>query len=270
MRALTLLAWAALYCLPGGLRWRYNRGAWLEDFNRASEQMWPFEDVAAFEERRWFLSEIHKGYKGFEMPKTDEEAEELWRHPMAGNLLFSTVGRREAQPLRFLRYMRHLPWSGRVLEFAAGAAPLAYGLSQAWPFPAPTITIADIDWPLLWYHRKRVRYTNVKDEMQWPVDSILQVRHIPTFLRAGIGPWDGIVATECLEHVPDPPKTARQLVSWLKPGGVLLYDYGHQSKDQPYAPRGMSARSETLGYLAGALITKGPDKRGLYVGRKPR
>lgn len=249
-RAFTLMGWLLLYLIPGGLRWRYHRGRWLKGFNAYIG--WPIAvpSVTVYETIRHWLSVLHREHE-FPMPTTEAEASALWSHPMTRNLLFSTIGRRELQPLRFLRLMRHLPWRGRILEYGAGAAPVAHGLSMAWPFARPLVIVADIDWPLLGYCRRR-----------FAGDPETFVMALPSI---GDG-YDAIVCTETLEHVWAGPATVRRLMAALKPGGILLYDYGVQTKDQPYAPHGMSQRDETLKILEelGTLVY-GPDKRGLRI-----
>jgi SAM-dependent methyltransferase len=257
--ACTLAWWLLLYLIPGGMRWRYHRGRWLKGFNAYAG--WPVAvpSVAVFETVRHWLTYLHRLVE-FPMPTSEAEAVRLWASTATKNLLFSTIGRRELQPLRFLRLMRHLPWRGSVLEYGAGAAPLAHGLAVAWPFMRPNVFVADIEWPLFAYCRKRFA-------MDPGVACVPAEYAIGTPMTRNL--YDAIVCTETLEHVWDGLGTVRRLMESLKPGGLLLYDYGAQSKDQPYAPHGMSQREATLALIE-ALGQRiyGPDRRGLRVVRK--
>ena len=253
-RALRLVWWSSLYGL-GLLPLRYRQGTWLKGFTAFYHRGHPerarhaFVDLEQFEHERHLRAGIfHRMKDHYPIPTTDKEAAQLWKEPPAICHLFSFIARREQHPLRFLRWMRWLPLSGTVLEFGAGAAPLAWGLDMAWPFPRPTVHLVDIDWPLF-------------DYCQWRFADSPKVRTLHTsHITSRSGPYDAIVCTETLEHVPDPVATARLLMSILKPGGRLICDYGEQIKDQPMAPRGKSARYYTLDYLfnAGLVLAISP------------
>ncbi len=263
-RLATLLWWLTLWCIPGGLRWRYWRGGWLGEFNRCrSDGVLTAQDVEDFEYDRQIMSARHREWVGAtRIPSGPAEAERLWAEFPSLNHTWSFIGRRELHPLRFLRLMRWLPWiGGRILEFGAGAAPLAHGVTKAWPGPIPRIDVADIDWPLRDYCERRFAAL-------WPRIAVCAVTQIPDRIKH-YGPYDAIVCLETLEHVPDPPETADRLVRWLAEGGVLLWDYCEQEKDQPLAPRGKSGRDATIALLEKRLdLIHGPDARGLRVSRK--
>lgn len=258
VKLLRLLWWG--FCHVTGLQmWRYRRGFFLPEFNRAWIKFGgePFASCSSFEAHRQRVARAFLQFKHrMPMPTTDETAAALWSWDIAKCHLFSFVARREQHPLRFLRWIKWLPRQGRVLEYGAGAAPLAWGLERAWPFCRPQIEVADINWPLLDYCK--VLFAKSRDT------------HILTLTGFKIGGWcDGIVCTETLEHVPDPLATAQMLVAALRHGGRLLYDYAEQTEDQPLAPRGLSARAETLAWLAAhTRRVVGPTAQGLYVVEK--
>jgi SAM-dependent methyltransferase len=254
---------AALYKL-GLIPDRYEWGGWLRDFNRFwySIGCVPFKSVDEFEVTRHFLAQSFKASEQ-PMPGTNTEAALLWRDDVTLCHLFSFIARREQHPLRFLRWMRWLPWHGTVLEFGAGAAPLADALDRAWPFPAPDIVVADIDWHLHDYQKWRFE--------GHPHVTVMTLPPAGMIFPAG-GLFDGILCTETLEHVPDPLQTARQLMGLLKPGGVLIADYGNQTKNQPLAPQGLTARAVTINYLkrAGKLLKDGDGEEFMVIKRYPR
>ena len=244
---------------------RYRRARWLTEFNAfwtsGLHKRTPFDTLRQFEAYRTHLAKQFHGAH-FPMPTTTVEAAHVWRDPTAACHLFSFIARREQHPLRFLKWMRWLPWSGQVLEFGAGAAPLADALDKSWPFPRPTVQVADIDWLLHDYQRWRFR--GVQD---------VHVVTIPTtgVPWTGTGLFDGILCVETLEHVPDPLQTSRYLMGLLKPNGILIVDYGPQTKNQPFAPQGLTARAVTLSYLkrCGRLLRDGDGEQFLVIKKAP-
>lgn len=239
---------AALYWL-GLLPARYECGRWLRtDFNPFWSSMGrvPFKSVDEFEIARAFYAQCFKMTEQ-PMPGSPEDARALWNEDVTVCHLFSFIARREQHPLRFLKWQRWLPWHGDVLEYGAGAAPYADAMTTLWPWVGPSITVADIPWHLHDYQQWRFKDTDrvqvVTLPVPWPAQAL----------------FDGILCVETLEHVPDPLVTARHLMGLLKPGGVLVCDYGPQTKNQPLAPQGMTYRAVTLGYLkrAGTLLHDG-------------
>lgn len=260
-RRFARLLWAGTLYVLGLIPWWYRHGHWLPDFDAfwtSSGERGPFVFVWAFEKYRTYLAKQFKATE-LPMPADQVEAAKLWREPSVLCHLFSFIARRELHPLRFLRWMRWLPLKGEVLEFGAGAAPLADALDKRWPFPRPTITVADIPWCLHDYQKWRFRGVRKT--------RIMTLRPDGPIMAAG-GVYDGILCVETLEHVPDPMRTARQLITMLKPGGTLVCDYGPQTKNQALAPMGMSLRTPTLNFLkhSGEILQDGE----LLVIRKPR
>ena len=261
-RRFARLCWLTGLYACGLMPWRYRQARWLREFNAfwtsGIHKRTPFDTLRQFEAYRTHLAtQFHAAH--FPMPTTSEEAASVWRDPTAACHLFSFIARREQHPLRFLKWMRWLPWSGHVLEFGAGAAPLADALDTSWPFPRPTVTVADIDWLLHDYQKWRFRDVQHVNVVTLPTTGV--------DWAGGTRLFDGILCVETLEHVPDPLQTARRLMGLLKPNGILIVDYGPQSKNQPFAPQGLTARAVTLSYLkrCGRLLKDGDGAEFLVI-----
>ena len=256
-RAVTLARWLGRYA-RGRCAREYQRGAWLREL-----QGYPGipGSVQEFEYERQRLTQVFYA-AGLPMPASCTQAEELWQRPQVRNHLFSFIGRRELHPLRWLRWMRWLPWSGRICEFGAGAAPLAHGLTRAWPFPRPHVDVVDVPWALLDYCRWRF----------W-AEPRVTVRPAPTPGRlVGWPLYDAMVLTETLEHLPEPLEWVVYVI-WplLRPGARLLWDYGVQTRDQPLAPQGQRARAATIAWLlAHGRVLNGGRGDTLTVTEVPR
>lgn len=121
--------------------------------------------------------------------------------------LLSYVKRRELHPLRMLVPAWWLRKCQMVLEFGAGAAPYDHFIQTAWPWKQ---TVVGFDIPSL-----LAEYTGAV------IDETSLWQH----------PWDGIVATEVFEHLPDPLKTAQQMTQAAR---VIVFDY---TKDTAPGPR---------------------------------
>ena len=168
------------------------------------------------------------------------------RHPVGDHFddpdfqlgrLLSYVKRRELHPLRMLPAIWALHECDTVLEFGSGAAPYAY--ARVGLPPRQWITLADLPGPLFDYVKWQYRDTDTVD-WQAPEEALEC-------------PWDGIVCTEVLEHLPDPLETVQRMT---KQAPHIVFDYTPMSAPGPrYA---VFRHFETTGVLTG------PDPRGLY------
>ena len=156
--------------------------------------------------------------------------------------LFSYLLRGQRHPLRWLLAAWHLRKCKTVLEYGAGTAPYASGMTRACPW-RQHITVADQ--PGLFLDYCRLRF---KDE--------LDVRVVPITSETVWAQYDGIVCTEVFEHLPDPVARAK----WMRQtAATIVFDY---------VDEGTPARMQVLRDFDRAGCLSGPDSRGLYVWRR--
>lgn len=263
---LARLLWAGFLYATGLIPWWYRRGFWLWEFNGFWMSMKPkehpvgFANVKEFEKYRQRVAREFLSADPGPISRDPITAANAWLDSKVICHLFSFFSRRELHPLRALHWMRWLPWKGEVLELGAGAAPLADFLDKRWPFSSPVVSVADIPWVLHDYQMWRF-------PRGWPHHHVTTIDPIKPLK----GKYDGILCVETLEHVPNPLATARELHSLLKKGGILVCDYGRQTKDQVLAPRGKTHRAATLFYLGThfrVLRDKDAESGGLMVLQK--
>lgn len=214
---------------------------WLDEFNRyAAEPGLPIDTPAGFQALRYQYA-VEYVAAAASRPETD-----WYEHPSARALLFSHTWRRESYPLRWWPWAWALRGCRSVLEYGAGVAPYAHGMTRAWPGRLPQITVADQPGPFLDYCRWR--FANEPSV------------HVST-LGVLFMNLDGIVATEVFEHLPDPVNTAR----WMRDQArVIVFDYVENAGE----PSGRRARAAVLEEFHGTGQMTGPTHRGMYVWRR--
>lgn len=229
------------------LRWharqvrRGHRAGWLEEFARYwSEPGLPIDNFAGFQALRYHYATTYR-------KAIQAGAPDLYQHEASRCMLFSFIWRRELHPLRWLPWAWHLRGCRRVVEYGAGAAPFAHGLTRAWPWPRPHVTVADIEWRLLDYCRWR-----------FALEPGVYVQNVNT-VRWEL--FDGVVCTETFEHLPDPEETAHQM---RRAAEVIVFDYAEHAGEAA----GRGARAATLAGFARTGRLSGPSSRGLYIWRR--
>lgn len=102
-----------------------------------------------------------------------------------------------------------LPLDGKVLDWGAGTGEILVRL--AWWRPDLRLYAADYSGLRNAYLRSRRGAPLILD-LQPPVTNVW------------VNKWDAVICTSALEHVDDIEATTRMLVSWIRPGGVALFE----------------------------------------------
>jgi len=150
---------------------------------------------------------------------------------------------------------------GSLCEYGGGIGPMTNWLIKL--FPHWRYTIADLDCPVLKFAKWRF-----KNNQQVSFKTVTS-KKLPLTEN-----YDVILCKHVIEHVPNPLKVVKHLISYLKPGGWLFIDFVYDPGEENLQSAAKQ-RNSVLNYLKASLTPiftldpKNPaDGYGLYIKSK--
>lgn len=129
-----------------------------------------------------------------------------------------------------------------VLDYGCGVGSFG-NLSLA--FDEVHCTLADVDPELVeyleWKHRDlaaRIRIHPLSEEGDPPANLV----RVPVDSRSVSGTYDAIALADVLEHLLDPLRVLRHLLSLLRPGGLVFVNYPHEIHGDWHTPEAFYLR----------------------------
>jgi 2-polyprenyl-3-methyl-5-hydroxy-6-metoxy-1,4-benzoquinol methylase len=130
----------------------------------------------------------------------------------------------------------------RVLDYGCGVG--SFG-NLALAFDEVHCTLADVDPELVKYLECKHRDLGARVRIH-PLSQPLQPRanlvRVPVDSRSVSGSYDAIVLADVLEHLLDPLRVLRHLLSLLRPGGLVLVNYPHEIDGDWHTPEAFYLR----------------------------
>ena len=189
---------------------------------------------------------LHGSYRSlFQSLETPESADPSvflasWQESRSIFQLFNSVRRFAYEPLHGLQFERWVNNGDTILEYGCGFAPVTDSLLRYTYKTNVKYSIADIN-------QINSRYA----EWRLSLSSVNYI-HITPFQTPPIPPSsiDVIFLITVMEHLPDPLVVVKQLTSFLKPSGRLVFDYILGDGDGQDTQAAIDQRAEVLTFLS--------------------
>ena len=144
---------------------------------------------------------------------SNEEFLDSWQNDDTIYLLFGAVRRFSRVPLISRQYEKFINHNDSVLEYGCGLAPITSSLLRVGKKKNLTFTIADI---------KQINFHYAKFQLGQAVKSF---EITPNVIEELPQEYNVIILITVMEHLPNPLDTIKNLTNFLKPGGILFFDY---------------------------------------------
>lgn len=191
----------------------------LEHFDITPEQM---EAYAALKPRK--VSEFNDSYLGQAWAERVVDRSD----PDDLNAFWADIGTGQACRQSFFRHENHFPHihslmkpDARVCEYGAGVAPVSFWLTQKFKGPLH-FTLVDVPSKHTEFGEWRLRRLSEKRERGSTVRRIIVEGNSPPSLGEK---FDVIIIVDVLEHLTNPVEIITHLLSNLKVGGYLVFNY---------------------------------------------
>lgn len=178
-----------------------------------------------------------------------------WQDPAHLFSVFHYVRSQAVSPIVPMHIWRHLPHSGKYLEYGCSLAPFYSNAREFSLRPKVNWTLADI--PSFAFHYAKYRY---RDDAGLEFTTIRNFKDPLPDNRF----FDAVFLTTVLEHVDDPVAIVSYLFKKMKPGAVLVFDYIQSDGAGLDTPSALRGRRECLNLIAqrtkvlsGAFVQRG-------------
>ncbi|XXJ21165.1 class I SAM-dependent methyltransferase [Desulfovibrio caledoniensis] len=182
------------------------------------------------------------------------EHSNAWKDPCLLAQTFTLVYNNALNPLKFRAVCERINRHDRVLEFGCAMAPAYNTYRHFYQHKKANWVLSDIEnFP---FHYARHRFA--RDENVEAVH-LIAPEHYEDPLHDLDGRFDMIIVLTVFEHLHSPLVTLKHLISKLKSGGLLVFDYIRSEAKGLDSVQGLEQRQDTLRHIRNHMILEEGD-----------